>query len=178
MPPSLWPKSSEGHIEENAYGVDELYRRPAPLVEAAAFPYAILAIPDGQTIATASLDVITDYARSAVGGTAMSVNATTGLITFNEEGIYDIHTWAEMDNQGAYDLIEGPVFQGGQDFQDIGNGLRTHRQNTNYVHVQHMTRIWVADLPQSVNLQVRHERGSNDFLVNGGISIVQLVSLA
>lgn len=152
---------------------------PIPCLDPFVSQYAILAIPPGtQVVATASLDVVTNYSRSAVGGTAMSVNATTGLITINATAIYDIHTWAEFDIQGAWDVIEGPVFQGGQDFQDIGNGLHTHRQNANYVHVQHMTRIYVAALPQSVNLQVRHERGVNDTLVNGGLSVVKVATLA
>lgn len=140
--------------------------------------YAILAIPAGQTVVSGSLDVVVDYGRSDVGGTALSVNATTGLITFNETGIYDIHSWAEFDNTGAYDQIEGPVFQGGQDFQDIGNGLHTHRQNANYTILQHKTTIVVADLPQSVNLQVRHQRGSNDDLLNGGLTVVRIATLS
>lgn len=140
--------------------------------------FALLAIPDGQTIADGSLDVITNFNREQVVGTAMSVNAVTGLITFNEAGTYDAHSWAEMDDQGAWVVVEGPVFQGGQDFQDIGNGLLVHVTHPNFTVLQHMTRIVVFDTgtnlsPASLNLQVLHERGSNDDLVNGGISVVR-----
>jgi hypothetical protein len=151
----------------------QLARRPS-LFSTITVDYALLAIPDGQTISSGSLDVITDYNRSAVAGTALSVNAATGLITINEEGIYDVHTWALMDNVGAWDIVEGPVFQGGQDYQDIGNGLDTHRPNANYPDVQHKTTFFVADLPQSVNLQVFHNRGSSDDLVNGGLTVVRI----
>lgn len=144
--------------------------------------YAVLAIPDGQTIADGSLDVVVNYNRSEVVGTALSVNATSGLITFEETGVYDIHTWVEMDNQGAWVVVEGPVFQGGQDFQDIGNGLLVHVTHPNFSVLQHKTTIVAYDVlnniaPAGVNLQVLHERGSSDDLFNGGITVVKIANV-
>ncbi len=172
--------SQERKAVQGRWGVEDLRKRPAPpevVAAAGTDNYAILAIPPGtQSIATNSLTVVTGFTRSYVKGTALSVNASTGLITINAKGLYDIHSWAEMDFQGAWDLVEGPVFQAGQDYQDVGNGLHTHRQNTNYVLVQHKTTLFVANLPQSLNLQVLHLRGSADTLVNGGLTVVKLAS--
>jgi hypothetical protein len=158
------------------YGTSQLFRRPDPFSEGATVdvPWAMLAIPDGQVVPTSSLEVVVDYDRGDVNGTAMDINLVTGLITINEEGIYDIHSWAEFDDQGAWQQVEGPVFQSGQDYQDIGNGLMTHVNNTTYTIRQHKTTLFVADLPQSVNLQVWHNRGINDDLFNGGLTIVKI----
>ena len=150
-----------------------------PCLESVISQWAILAIPAGQTIATDSLVVVTSYARSRVSGTALSVNATSGLITVNTIGIYDIHSWAEFTAApGGWNVIEGPVFQGGQDYQDIGNGLMWHNAPAGFTIdatvMQHKTTFVVASLPQSVNLQVAHTRGSNDFVYNGGLTIVKI----
>jgi hypothetical protein len=159
-----------------AWRTAQLARRPGPS-GATVISWALLAIPDGQTVADDSLVVVTDYNRSGTVGTALSFNATTGLITINEKGIYDVHTWAEWDNQGSWQTIEGPVFQGGQDYQDIGNGLMMHPVYVGTVAAtvqQHKTTFFVADLPQSVNLQVAHKRGVDDDLVNGGLTVVKI----
>jgi hypothetical protein len=163
------------------YGSRQLFRRPAPATAATSADWAMLAIPDGQTVTTSSLDVVVNYNRADVNGTALDVNPTTGLVTINEEGVYDIHTWAEWDDQGTWTTVEGPVFQGGQDYQDIGNGLHVHVSAT-YIAatiMQHKTTLFAVEVggnlsPTGFNLQVAHNRGTDDDVFNAGITVVKI----
>lgn len=164
------------------FGSDQLFRRPAPVISAGITSAAYMEF-DLKTIVTATTTNLTGgtAGQEKVKGTAMTVDNTTGRVTFVEDGIYA--AWLNTEWTTAFAFLKMArvtwVVTGDQLLdatQDIigeaetGAGVdRVATSSVRFVQVTGGNNFLIAS--------VRQESGVNK-VVSADLTVVQLAAIA